>query len=180
VASDPSGNTATNTRTVYVVDTTAPAITLLGANPLTVECHAGFTDPGAAALDACAGAVSVATSGSVNANNPGTYTLTYTADDGNGNTNSATRTVSVQDTTPPAIVYYFTNLTLSASSSNCQALLPDLTGTNYIIAVDSCSSSVTVTQNPPANTVLSLGTNVVVLTAFDPSGMRRTAPTPWS
>jgi autotransporter-associated beta strand protein len=170
VASDPSGNTATNTRTVYVVDTTAPAITLLGANPLTVECHAGFTDPGATALDACAGAVSVATSGSVNADSPGTYTLTYTADDGNGNTNSMTRTVSVQDTTPPAIVYYFTNLTLSASSSNCQALLPDLTGTNYIIAVDSCSSSVTVTQNPPANTVLSLGTNVVVLTAFDPSG----------
>jgi hypothetical protein len=78
--------------------------------------------------------------------------------------------VTVQDTTPPAIVYYFTNLTLSTTSSNCQAVLPDLTGTNYIIAVDSCSSSVTVTQNPPANTVLSAGTNLVVLTAFDPSG----------
>jgi hypothetical protein len=59
---------------------------------------------------------------------------------------------------------------LSATSSNCQAVLPDLTGTNYIIAVDSCSSSVTVTQYPPASTVLSVGTNVVVLTAFDSSG----------
>jgi hypothetical protein len=170
VASDPSGNTATNTLTVYVVDTTAPVITLLGSNPLTVECHAGFSDPSATAADACAGSVAVTTTGSVNANSPGTYMLTYTADDGNGNTNSATRTVSVQDTMPPAIVYYFTNLTLSATSTNCQALLPDLTGTNYIIAVDSCSSSVTVTQNPPANTWLPLGTNVVVLTAFDPSG----------
>ena len=170
VASDPSGNMATNTRTVYVVDTTAPVITLQGSNPLTVECHASFTDPGAMALDACVGEVAVTTSGSVDANTPGTYTLTYTADDGNGNTNSATRTVTVQDTTPPAIVYYFTNLTLSATSTNCQALLPDLTGTNYIIAVDSCSSSVTVTQNPPVNTWLPLGTNVVVLTAFDPSG----------
>ena len=103
-------------------------------------------------------------------NTPGTYALTYTANDGNGNTSSATRTVNVQDTTPPAIVYYFTNLTLSATSTNCQALLPDLTGTNYIIAVDSCSSSVTVTQNPPANTWLPLGTNQVVFTAFDPSG----------
>ena len=170
VASDPSGNTATNTLTVYVVDTTAPVITLQGSNPLTVECHASFTDPGATALDACVGAVAVTTSGNVDANTPGTYTLTYTADDGNGNTNSATRAVTVQDTTPPAIVYYFTNLTLSATSTNCQALLPDLTGTNYIIAVDSCSSSVTVTQNPPANTWLPLGTNLVVLTAFDPSG----------
>jgi len=33
------------------------------------------------------------------------------------------------DTTPPAIAYCFTNLTLSTTSSNCQALLPDLTGT---------------------------------------------------
>jgi autotransporter-associated beta strand protein len=170
VASDPSGNTATNTRTVYVVDTTAPVIALNGANPLLVECHSGFSDPGATAMDACVGSVAVTTSGSVDPNTPGSYTLTYTAGDGNGNTNSAMRTVSVQDTTPPAIVYYFTNLTLSTTSSNCQALLPDLTGTNYIIAVDLCSSSVTVTQNPPANTWLPLGTNQVVLTAFDPSG----------
>src|SRR2546427_9290268 len=33
-ANDPSGNVSTNTRTVYVVDTTLPAVTLLAANPL--------------------------------------------------------------------------------------------------------------------------------------------------
>jgi hypothetical protein len=69
---------------------------------------------------------------------------------------------------PPTVVHSFTNLTLSAGS-NCQTSLPDLTGTNYIIAVDSCSS-VTVTQSPPAGTLLPLGVTTVVLTAFDTSG----------
>jgi hypothetical protein len=48
--------------------------------------------------------------------------------------------------------------------------MPDLTGTNYIIAADSCSS-VTVTQTPPIGTVLSYRTtNEVVLTVLDASG----------
>ncbi len=165
---DPSGNSATNTRTVYVVDTTPPVVTLSGANPLTNECHAAFVDPGATANDACAGSVSVITTGSVNANSPGTYTLTYTATDG-VNTSQQTRAVVVQDTTPPAVFYCFTNLTLSTTSNTCQALLPDLTGTNYILAVDNCSS-VTVTQKPPPSTVLPLGTNLVTFTVFDSSG----------
>ena len=56
-ATDPSGNSATNTRTVYVVDTTPPVITLNGANPLTNQCHAAFVDPGATASDSCAGSL---------------------------------------------------------------------------------------------------------------------------
>jgi autotransporter-associated beta strand protein len=171
VAGDAAGNTTTNTRLVYVVDTTPPVVTLNGANPMAVECHSGFIDPGASANDACAGSLSVSVSGAVNANAPGTYTLTYSATDPSGNTGSTNRTVIVQDTTPPQITYWFTNLVLSAASSNCQVSLPDLTGTNYIIAVDTCSSSVTVTQNPPLGTVLSYGTtNEVVLTALDASG----------
>jgi autotransporter-associated beta strand protein len=170
VASDAAGNTATNTRIVYVADTTAPVVTLNGANPLMVECHGGLSDPGASADDACAGNLSVSVSGTVNANAPGTYTLTYSATDPSGNTGSATRTVIVQDTAPPQITFVFTNLVLNAASSNCQVSLPDLTGTNYIIAADSCSS-VTVTQTPLIGTVLSYGTtNEVVLTALDASG----------
>src|SRR5207244_6622603 len=38
-ATDPSGNASTNTRTVYVMDTTPPAVPPPGANPLTSECH---------------------------------------------------------------------------------------------------------------------------------------------
>src|SRR5439155_4771134 len=79
-----------------------------------------------------------------------------------------TRTVNVVDTTPPQILFSFTNLNLAANS-NCQAILPDLTATNYIVAVDNCSS-VTVTQTPPAGTDVPLGTNLIVLTALDSSG----------
>ena len=50
--SDASGNVADPvTRTVNVVDTTAPVITLLGDNPMTIEVGSTFTDPGATATD---------------------------------------------------------------------------------------------------------------------------------
>src|SRR4029079_7349410 len=82
---------------------TGPEVTLNGAANLTNECHTSFSDPGATANDSCAGSRSVTTTGSVDADTTGDYTLTYTADDGNGNTNSTTRTVHVNDTTPPVV-----------------------------------------------------------------------------
>src|SRR5207237_6052689 len=93
-------NTTTKTRTVNVVDTTPPTLALNGADPITVECHTSFTDPGAAASDTCAGDVTSAiqVSGSVNVDAPGAYTLTYTVSDGS-NTTTKTRTVNVVDTT---------------------------------------------------------------------------------
>jgi uncharacterized repeat protein (TIGR01451 family) len=104
-ATDAAGNTATPvTRTVTVVDTTPPIITLNGASTLTVECHTSFTDPGAAASDSCDTSVPVSVSGAVNVNTPGTYVLTYRASDGSGNAATpVTRTVKVVDTTPPTI-----------------------------------------------------------------------------
>jgi hypothetical protein len=89
---------------VTVNDTEAPTISLNGANPLTVECHTSFTDPGATAVDGCAGSFAASASGTVNVNVPGTYLITYTASDPSGN--SATpqiRTVNVVDTTAPTI-----------------------------------------------------------------------------
>lgn len=104
-ATDTAGNTAGPiTRTVNVVDTTKPVITLNGANPLTWECHTAFTDPGATASDSCDTSVPVTVSGTVNANVVGTYTLTYNASDDSGNAAvTKTRTVNVVDTTPPVI-----------------------------------------------------------------------------
>ena len=40
-ATDSAGNTSTVTRTVNVVDTTPPVITLTGSNPMTVQCGSG-------------------------------------------------------------------------------------------------------------------------------------------
>jgi uncharacterized repeat protein (TIGR01451 family) len=111
-ATDAAGNTSgAITRTVNVVDTIAPTITLNGNNPMTVECHTAFSDPGATANDGCAGSVAVTASGTVNANVPGTYTITYSAHDPSGNTTTSTRTVNVVDTTPPTIT--LKNVTIS-------------------------------------------------------------------
>ena len=96
--------------------------------------------------------------GTVNTNAVSTNTVTYTATDGNGNTNTATRTVIVRDTTPPTILWSFTNLVLAAGT-NCTAVMPDVTGTNYILATD-LSGTLTVTQVPTNTAALPLGTNV--------------------
>ena len=50
-ATDPSGNSSFATRTVNVVDTTAPVITITGDNPATVELGETYTDAGATATD---------------------------------------------------------------------------------------------------------------------------------
>lgn len=151
-----------------VNDTTAPAITLNGDNPIYIELGGTFTDPGATASDVCAGPVSVSTSGIVNVNTVGTNILTYTADDGNGNTNIATRDVIVRDTTPPAILWSFTNMVLAADT-NCSANMPDVTGTNYILATD-LSGTLIISQAPTNDFILALGTNTIVITVADASG----------
>ena len=98
----------------------------------------------------------------------GTTNVAFIATDTSGNASTCTVVVTVQDLAAPVIVFSFTNLTLAAGT-NCQALMPNLTTTNYLLAVDSCSS-VTVTQSVATSTPLALGTNLVVLTAFDTSG----------
>ena len=99
-ASDRSGNSASATRTVNVVDTTAPVVTVTGDNPATVELGASYTDAGATATDA-SGTVTVVTTGTVDTDTVGTYTITYTSTDASDNVGTATRTVNVVDTTAP-------------------------------------------------------------------------------
>jgi Pro-kumamolisin, activation domain/Domain of unknown function (DUF5011)/Cadherin-like domain/Immunoglobulin domain len=158
----------TSNAVLTVQDTTVPVITLNGGNPMFIELGAAFSDPGASATDACAGAVAVVTSGSVNPSTVGTNVLAYTAADGNGNTSLVTRAVIVRDTTPPTITWSFTNLVLAAGA-NCSALMPDMTGTNFILAAD-LSGALTISQIPTNNSVLPVGTNLVVITVVDASG----------
>ena len=100
-ATDVSGNTASRTRTVEVVDTTAPVITLVGEASVNVELGGSYTDAGATATD-LSGDITVTTTGTVDTDTLGTYTLTYTASDDSGNEATAvTRTVEVVDTTAP-------------------------------------------------------------------------------
>jgi hypothetical protein len=159
---DGGGHTATVTRNVTVVDTTKPVITLNGANPLTVECHTSFTDPGATASDSCDTSVPVNVAGTVNADAVGTYTLTYTATDDSGNAAVAvTRTVNVVDTTKPVI-------TLNGANP-----VKVLLGGTYVeqgaTATDSCAGSFAATPSGTVNTGV-IGTYVITYTATDPSG----------
>ncbi|MFM6132306.1 MAG: immunoglobulin-like domain-containing protein, partial [Sphaerospermopsis kisseleviana] len=107
-ATNPTGNNRLDNvqfmaTAVAASDTAAPVITVLGDNPLTLPVGATFNDPGATALDAVDGVVTVNTSGSVNNAVPGVYTITYSATDAANNTATAARTVNVVDVTAPII-----------------------------------------------------------------------------
>jgi len=98
------GGSDDDTVSINIVDTDAPTITLNGPNPMTVECPAGFVDPGASASDDCAGDLTSAiiVTGSVDTSVVGSYVLTYSVSDGT-HTVSVDRTVNVVDTTDPVI-----------------------------------------------------------------------------
>ena len=96
----------------------APLLTLLGPNPMAVECRDTFTDPGATAFDDELGDISalIQVTGSVDPNTVGTDTLDYSVSNG-FLTSTATRAVNVVDTTPAAITLLGPNpLTLEAGS----------------------------------------------------------------
>jgi hypothetical protein len=102
-ATNALGAAGRTTRTVYVVDTLPPVLTLLGTNPLMHQRGLPFVDPGATATDACAGNLtgSIVTTNTVNTNVPSAYTNTYTVRDASGNAAVTNRTVLV--VTRPAL-----------------------------------------------------------------------------
>ena len=161
---DDWGNVGTTTRTVNVVDTTAPVMSVTGDNPATVELGASYTDAGATGSD-LGGAVTVSSSGTVNTDAVGTYTITYTGTDPSGNTATATRTVNVTDTTAPVITVTGTNpITheLGDTYTDAGATATDLSG------------SITVTTNGTVNDD-AVGEYTLTYVATDPSGNTSTA-----
>ena len=96
---DGGGNTATATRTVTVVDTTHPVLTLLGDINMTHAKDTTGLDPGVIASDGLDGNLtsSITVSGTVDVNTTGVYTLIYSVSDNTGNEVSATRTVTVHE-----------------------------------------------------------------------------------
>jgi hypothetical protein len=97
---DSAGNAVTATRTVTVLgagDNVAPTITVTGANPLSLNVGATFSDPGASASDDVDGDLTaqITSTNNVDTTVSGTYTVTYSVSDAAGNTGTATRTVAV-------------------------------------------------------------------------------------
>ena len=97
-ATDASNNSTQKTRTV-IVDGTQPTLTLNGANPYYHTKGQAFdmetmpVNPPYTASDT--NGVTVVTSGTVDINTEGTYTITYTATDNAGNQTVKTRTVII-------------------------------------------------------------------------------------
>ena len=103
---DSFGNTIMTHRSVKVVDTTAPVITLTGANPQTVEGGEAYIELGATAGDICDGDLTgsiVIDASAVDPSTPGNYPVTYDVTDAAGNAATVARTVNVVDTIAPVI-----------------------------------------------------------------------------
>ena len=100
---DSSFNTGSASRIVTVVDTTAPIVTT-NTGTDTVEVNTSWIDAGAEWTDnnGNTGSILGYTSGSVNTSLVGSYTVDYQIFDG-FNTGSASRIVTVVDTTAPIV-----------------------------------------------------------------------------
>jgi peptidoglycan/xylan/chitin deacetylase (PgdA/CDA1 family) len=93
-------------RTVTVVDTTAPELTLAGEKTVELEMGQEYAEPGYTAVDEYEGDLTAQTviSGEPDVSVPGTYTVTYSVSDSAGNEASVERTVHIMDVNPPEIV----------------------------------------------------------------------------
>ena len=160
-ATDAAGNSATATRTVNVIDVTPPAVSLIGSAVMTTSHGQAFLDPGAQALDAVDGTLTISTSGTVNTQAVGTYTLTYSATDAAGNQASVERNVRVEDHTPPVI---------SLSGSNPLTLK---LGSEYLepgsSAVDAVDGTVTVSASGTVN-IQKVGSYSLTYSTVDAAG----------
>ena len=166
-------NQSTATRTVIVgtfpedevdqpgTSNIPPTITLNGDDQITLECGNSFTDPGAVAT-VCGNPVTVTTSGTVNPNAPGTYTITYSAT-ANGFTSEATRIVTVQDTVAPVITLNGANpMTVGFGT-----VFTDPGATASDGCAGDLTSAIVVTGSVDTNTV---GFYALTYTVSDPSG----------
>jgi hypothetical protein len=109
---DASGNAGTDTATVTISDTTPPVITLIGADPLTVDLYSTFTDPGTTVTDAVSTGLTATGTGAVDTSTVGSYIRSYNVTDGAGNAaTTVTRTVNVEVKAP-------TNVSMTVSSKH--------------------------------------------------------------
>jgi GH35 family endo-1,4-beta-xylanase len=161
-AADQAGNQASPVvRSVHVADTTVPVVTVTGPSPIMLECATAFIDMGATAADSCVGALSVSTSGTVNAGAPGSYTLGYSATDPSGNTGTASRVVNVSDTIAPVVMVLGAN----PATVECGTAFAD----PGAAAADSCAGALPVMTSGAVNTGAP-GSYTLGYAATDPSG----------
>lgn len=104
---DSNSNEASVSRSVVVVDTSSPLLTLNGLQNIYIDVFSDFTDPGASAYDVVDGDItsSIQVYGyeDVDSSVVGNYVIRYVITDSAGNTTSKERTIYVQDNEKPVI-----------------------------------------------------------------------------
>ena len=106
------------------VDLTAPVISLINSHPyyieLGYETSMDKPDPGVTVVDDVDNPIGYISnwSSEVNYNQVGSYTVTYSATDASGKSSSETRTVIVQDTTPPELTLNAVDAVINATYPN--------------------------------------------------------------
>ncbi len=165
-ATDSAGNTGTNTFTVKVQDVTKPIVTVpadktveaTGANGATVTYVA------ASANDDVDGSLPVTCSKASGTVFPlGDTKVTCSATDAAGNIGGSFFTVTVQDTTAPA-VNVPANITKEATSA------AGATASFSASATDAVDGSVATTCNSDSGSTFALGTTTVICSATDAAG----------
>ena len=166
-ATDSSGNTGTADLTVIVQDTAAPQITLLGANPIAVECGSPYVDPGAVATDGCEGDLEnvIVDASQVDTGTPGTYTVYFSATDSASNTGTETRSVVVQDNTAPSLSF----IGPAVQEIECGSPYTEL----GVVVNDACDPEPDVSIDVIGEDTSQVGSFLVRYTATDAAGNER-------
>jgi hypothetical protein len=178
--SDLSGNVATATRVVNVVnvipdDNVAPVITILGDNPVEIVQNSVYVDVGASALDNVDGDLSgsIIVTNNVNSAVIGTQTVSYSVSDSVGNVATATRIVNV---VPEIVVDTFAPVITILGDNPVEIVQNSVyvdAGASALDNVDGdLSGSIIVTNN--VNSAV-IGTQTVSYSVSDSSGNVATA-----
>jgi len=139
----------------------APLVTLAGSNPLIFEAAGTYADPGATASDSLDGVlVPQVISSTVVASQPGTYSVTWAATNSSALTGTATRAVTVVDTTPPTITLS-ANITIDATSVRGAVCSFTTSAMDYV------SGPAATTSIPASGSLFPIGVTTVTTTASD-------------
>ena len=160
-ATDISGNSASSTQTISVIDTTAP--TVLVPNDIQIEATSINTNTVEFGFAEASDLVEIA---SITNDAPEVFPLgetlvTWTATDASGNSASSTQTISVIDTTAPT-VFVPNDIQIEATSINTNTVEFGFAEASDLVEIAS------ITNDAPFS--FEFGTTIVTWTVVDISG----------
>ena len=164
---DTSGNQATPVvRTVRVVDTTPPIITLVGDENVTHLAPLKYMDQGAVWSDLVDGSGTAEANGTVNSKIPGVYQITYSTVDAAGNSAvTVTRQVNVVDSESPVIT--LNGFAIHTHEAGSEYVDQGAVWTDLVDGNGTADANGTVNENVP-------GTYLITYTFTDSSGNQGT------